>query len=200
MNAVRAELRAAPSKERFTTILSIISEAPAYTNLPPWRDEQEREEAVTESERALEGWDESYRAADATSQNVLKGDTVQPAARLLRHLTFYRISAGSVSGWARAFAASPHMRGLRAIEIVKCDGDVMSGFAGPSEIRDLASLNLRDAYLADATWKALSEHFDEKQRMDVVFTAGQYTQVSMFLNTFGVQLEPGATLDPELRA
>ena len=28
--------------------------------------------------------------------------------------------------------------------------------------------------------------------MDVVFTAGQYTQVSMFLNTFGVQLEPGA--------
>jgi len=25
--------------------------------------------------------------------------------------------------------------------------------------------------------------------MDVVFTAGQYTQVSMMLNTFGVQLD-----------
>ena len=36
--------------------------------------------------------------------------------------------------------------------------------------------------------------------MDVVFTVGQYTQVSMFLNTFGVQLDEGQTLDPDLRA
>jgi hypothetical protein len=36
--------------------------------------------------------------------------------------------------------------------------------------------------------------------MDVVFTAGQYTQVSMILNSFGVQLEPGVALDPDLRA
>ena len=35
--------------------------------------------------------------------------------------------------------------------------------------------------------------------MDVVFTAGQYTQVSM-LNTFGVQLDAGQTLDPDLKA
>ncbi|HEY1751913.1 MAG TPA: carboxymuconolactone decarboxylase family protein [Caulobacteraceae bacterium] len=55
-------------------------------------------------------------------------------------------------------------------------------------------------FVSDATWAALGRHFDEKQRMDVVFTAGQYTQVSMFLNTFGVQLEAGQTLDPDLRA
>lgn len=59
---------------------------------------------------------------------------------------------------------------------------------------------VKDHFVSDATWKALSDHFDEKQRMDVVFTAGQYTQVSMFLNTFGVQLEPGQALDPDLRA
>jgi len=35
--------------------------------------------------------------------------------------------------------------------------------------------------------------------MDVVFTTGQYTQVSMILNTFGVQLDAGQTLDPELK-
>ena len=35
--------------------------------------------------------------------------------------------------------------------------------------------------------------------MDVVFTAGQYTQVSMFLNTFGVQLDEGQALDPDLK-
>ena len=49
-------------------------------------------------------------------------------------------------------------------------------------------------------WRAeLARHFDEKQRMDVVFTVGQYTQVSMFLNTFGVQLDAGQTLDPDLK-
>ena len=55
-------------------------------------------------------------------------------------------------------------------------------------------------FVSDATWKALVEHFDDKQRMDAVFTVGQYTQVSMFLNTFGVQLDAGQTLDPDLRA
>jgi hypothetical protein len=59
---------------------------------------------------------------------------------------------------------------------------------------------VQDHFVSDATWKALGEHFDDKQRMDAVFTVGQYTQVSMFLNTFGVQLDPGQTLDPDLRA
>jgi alkylhydroperoxidase family enzyme len=57
-----------------------------------------------------------------------------------------------------------------------------------------------DHFISDATWAALRAHFDEKQCMDVVFTVGQYTQVSMFLNTFGVQLEPGQALDPDLKA
>jgi alkylhydroperoxidase family enzyme len=57
-----------------------------------------------------------------------------------------------------------------------------------------------DFFIADATWAALGQHFDDKQRMDVVLTAGQYVQVSMILNSFGVQLEPGVTLDPDLKA
>jgi alkylhydroperoxidase family enzyme len=83
-----------------------------------------------------------------------------------------RIKQGAEAGWSEADAAL-----IRAAdELVK------------------------DHFVTDATWAALARHFDEKQCMDVVFTAGQYTQVSMFLNTFGVQLEPGATLDPDLRA
>lgn len=58
----------------------------------------------------------------------------------------------------------------------------------------------RDHFISDTTWAALGKHFSDKQRMDVVFTAGQYTQVSMILNTFGVQLDEGQTLDPELDA
>ncbi len=55
-----------------------------------------------------------------------------------------------------------------------------------------------DQFISNATWALLGKHFSDKQRMDVVFTAGQYTQVSMMLNTFGVQLDEGQTLDPDL--
>jgi 4-carboxymuconolactone decarboxylase len=56
-----------------------------------------------------------------------------------------------------------------------------------------------DQFITDATWAALKEVFTDKQCMDVVFTVGQYTQVSMMLNSFGVQLDAGQTLDPDLR-
>jgi 4-carboxymuconolactone decarboxylase len=53
-----------------------------------------------------------------------------------------------------------------------------------------------DHFVSDATWTALAE-LGDKGRMDLVFTVGQYTQVSMMLNSFGVQLEKGEP-DPEL--
>jgi alkylhydroperoxidase family enzyme len=56
-----------------------------------------------------------------------------------------------------------------------------------------------DQFISNDTWSALRSHFSEKQCMDVVFTAGQYTQVSMILNSFGVQLDEGQTLDPDLK-
>lgn len=55
-------------------------------------------------------------------------------------------------------------------------------------------------FISDAAWNALKAHFSDKQCMDLVFTAGQYTQVSMMLNTFGVQLDKGLLLDPDLDA
>ena len=48
-----------------------------------------------------------------------------------------------------------------------------------------------DCHISDETWKALGEHYDEKQLMDLVFTVGQYNLVSMALNTFGVQPDEG---------
>ena len=46
-----------------------------------------------------------------------------------------------------------------------------------------------DAFLSDATWATLSERFDTRQLMDLVFTVGQYMLVSMALNSLGVQPE-----------
>jgi alkylhydroperoxidase family enzyme len=56
-----------------------------------------------------------------------------------------------------------------------------------------------DKFISDATWAGLRGSFTEKQCMDLVFTVGQYTQVSMILNTFGVPLDPGQVLDPDLK-
>lgn len=54
-----------------------------------------------------------------------------------------------------------------------------------------------DQFVSDATWSALEE-IGDKARMDLVFTVGQYTQVSMMLNSFGIQLEDGDMADPDL--
>ncbi|MGH3958206.1 carboxymuconolactone decarboxylase family protein [Mycobacterium sp.] len=43
--------------------------------------------------------------------------------------------------------------------------------------------------LSDATWAALAERLDERQRMDLIFTIGGYTALAMALNTFGVEVE-----------
>lgn len=66
-------------------------------------------------------------------------------------------------------------------------------------IRAADSLH-RDQFIDDRLWAELRAHFDELQCMHLVFIAGQYTLVSMALNTFGVQVEDSLTLDPELTA
>lgn len=48
-----------------------------------------------------------------------------------------------------------------------------------------------DAFISDATWRVLSGAYDEAQLMDLVFAVGQYTLVSMALNSLGVQLDDG---------
>ena len=48
-----------------------------------------------------------------------------------------------------------------------------------------------DAHISDTTWLGLTEHLDQQQLMDLVFTVGQYNLVSMALNSFGVQLDKG---------
>jgi 4-carboxymuconolactone decarboxylase len=48
-----------------------------------------------------------------------------------------------------------------------------------------------DAFISDATWAELAGSLSTQQLMDFVFTVGQYNLVSMALNSFGVQPEPG---------
>jgi 4-carboxymuconolactone decarboxylase len=54
-------------------------------------------------------------------------------------------------------------------------------------------------FVFDASWSALAP-LGDKGRMDLVMTVGQYTQVSMMLNSFGIQVEDGWEVDPDLKA
>ena len=48
-----------------------------------------------------------------------------------------------------------------------------------------------DTMLADATWRGLTEHYDTRQMLDIIFTVGQYNMLAMGLNSLGVQRDAG---------
>jgi hypothetical protein len=51
-----------------------------------------------------------------------------------------------------------------------------------------------DQFITDSTWKALAERCSERQSMDLIFTVGQYTMLSMFANSAGIRLTHGPAL------
>lgn len=48
-----------------------------------------------------------------------------------------------------------------------------------------------DSVIADATWAALSERYDERQLIEVCMLVGHYHLVAFTLNSLGVEREPG---------
>jgi 4-carboxymuconolactone decarboxylase len=51
--------------------------------------------------------------------------------------------------------------------------------------------------ISDDTWTTLAQRYTTQQLMDLVFTVGEYTLLSMALNSFGVQLDPETTGFPD---
>jgi alkylhydroperoxidase family enzyme len=90
--------------------------------------------------------------------------------------------------------------GLSPDELTKIKQGANAGWP-PDEatLIRMADELVSDHFVSDTTWAALRSYMDEHACMDAVYTAGQYTQVSMFLNTFGVQLDQGLVLDPDLK-
>ena len=91
--------------------------------------------------------------------------------------------------------------GLSEAEIERIKQGASAPGWSPADAALLAASDdlIKDFFVSEASWAALKAHFTDKQCMDVVFTAGQYAQVSMILNSFGVQLDEGQTLDPDLK-
>ncbi|MEV5849726.1 carboxymuconolactone decarboxylase family protein [Streptomyces sp. NPDC051985] len=53
--------------------------------------------------------------------------------------------------------------------------------------------------MSDDTWAALTEHLDERQLMDLVFTVGTYALMATAFNTFGIRPEHDARERAERR-
>ena len=106
--------------------------------------------------------------------------------------------------WKSGYEWAQHVRigldcGLSEAEIarIKTGPDAPGWSASDRALLTATDELTADAFISDATWAALDE-YSEKQRMDLVMTVAQYTQVSMMLNSFGVQLDDDLVLDPEL--
>ena len=106
--------------------------------------------------------------------------------------------------WKAGYEWAQHVRigkecGLTDNEIAQIKTGPSDPAWTPTESAMLQAVDelTSDAFITDATWAKLSE-LSEKQRMDLVMTCGQYTQVCMMLNSFGVQLDDGLELDPDL--
>lgn len=83
--------------------------------------------------------------------------------------------------------------GLTAAEIRALTQDPASHdwSTGDRALIDAADELHDDQCISDSTWNALSGTWNEQQLLDLVFAVGQYTLVSMALNTCGVQLDDG---------
>ncbi len=147
------------------------------------------------------------RATNATRSFLPWGEYILSRRNTLsgreREIVILRTGLNCRSGYEWAQHAPMGLReGLTVAEIARIKLGASDPAWSPADaalIRASDELHA-DQFITDATWAALKAHFTEKQCMDVVFTCGQYTQVSMMLNSFGVQLDPGYVLDPDLQA
>ncbi len=118
-----------------------------------------------------------------------------------RELAILRVGYNCGSGyeWAQHVVIG-QQTGLTVAEIarIKAGADAPGWDAADAAVLAACDDLTTDFFISDEHWAALSGHFSTEQCMDIVYTVGQYTQVSMLLNSFGVQLDAGLALDPEL--
>lgn len=106
--------------------------------------------------------------------------------------------------WKAGYEWAQHVRigltsGLTAAEIenIKIGPDADNWSAADSALLKATDELTSDGFITDAAWARLAD-LSEKQKMDLVFTVGQYSQVCMMLNSFGVQYDKDLIPDKDL--
>jgi 4-carboxymuconolactone decarboxylase len=49
----------------------------------------------------------------------------------------------------------------------------------------------REAFISEATWKTLAQHYDTAKMLEIIYTVGGYAMTAMAINSLGIQLEEG---------
>lgn len=132
-----------------------------------------------------------YRAWLPFALHLLSNSTL-PA----RHRELITLRVGWLCGSTYEFVQ--HTRLGRLADLT--DEDIRRVTRGPDDpnwtpferdlLRAVDELHV-DKFISEATWEALAADYSQQQLMDLVFTVGEYTMVSMMLNTVGVPLDPG---------
>ncbi len=151
--------------------------------------------------RTLVNAPEAFRAFITYGNYILgRANTFPPRER---ELAILRIGFLSRAGyeWAQHVPIGQRF-GLTEEEVRRIkDGPDAQGWSEADRVILRAADELHaDRFITDATWAALGERWSDRQRLDLILTVGQYTQVCMLLNSCGVQLDPWLTLDPDLDA
>ena len=89
--------------------------------------------------------------------------------------------------------------GITDAEVLDLTRDLAEGSWSAQDRTLLAAVDELhdDQCITDGTWAALREHWSDQQVLDLVFAVGQYTLVSMALNSLGVQRDEGVPGFPE---
>jgi alkylhydroperoxidase family enzyme len=58
----------------------------------------------------------------------------------------------------------------------------------------------REAFISDPTWNTLTKYYDNKQLLEIIFTVGGYTMTGLAINSFGIQVEEGYPLFPNVKS
>jgi 4-carboxymuconolactone decarboxylase len=174
-----------------------VSDAEATDEQRALLDASRRDGNVLNVVRTLAQYPALSQARGPLTRHIMGGSALPPRER---ELLILRI------GWLcqAEYEFGQHARfgkgvGLRDEEIRRVtEGPDAAGWdAFDATLLRAADELHGDAFISDATWTTLSARYSREQLMDVVFTVGQYTVVSMALNTFGVQFEPGVAGFPD---
>lgn len=88
--------------------------------------------------------------------------------------------------------------GLTAVEISRLATEETAGWnAADGDLVSMVDELCATNTVTDATWSALAARWSEPQLLELVVVAGFYRLVSGFLNSVGVQREPGTAGWPE---
>jgi alkylhydroperoxidase family enzyme len=111
-----------------------------------------------------------------------------------RELAILRVGwlAQAAYEWGHHVAIARDHAGMTDADIELARSGPLAGSDAPDDVLLRAVDELvGDHFISPPTWAALATRYDQTQLIDLVFTVGQYTMVSMALNSFGVQLEDG---------